>query len=187
MKKKLIAALCVQLTLVAMLLCYNQVFSALISKYGKEYSVPVYMDCCTAYHVDSDSEELRYAIDVYTKESVDTEGKEYKSIPNEIGEFRLEAPEPGVIVIANADYYIKDTALGERMNKIFERNSKTSRFQSLYPLSMENDVRLNFKVFGSKTELISVTINGKSPEDFFAENISEYEENNSFYDSFFDS
>ena len=175
MRKKLIAAVCVQLAAVVFILCYSDMIAVLMDKNGKEISLPCGIGGCQ-YEIDTDREAIKnYYIDFY----------EYSPMPDGLEKQRaykdnsengnivglqtyrnyINDPEaPDYCMDLWGQYTIEDRTVGDRLYRYFRDHSEFS--PQFY---MNNDVRANLIIYRSRVKLVSVTVNGMDVSDYFSD------------------
>lgn len=172
MRKKLIIALTLQLTAVAVIFAFSPVMEYLTDQYGTEYSFRAELTNCF----------IEYDNEMNNRYNLEFEGMENNTVYKKIqrNEYRDISDHGNIIwlYIYNNDisYYgsipINDEETGRNLRNAYSSHIlENSTDESFYDYVFNNyyDIRANIRVFGSRIKLISLTVDGKDAETFFRE------------------
>ncbi len=184
MRKKLIAALAVQLAAVVFLLSFSGIMSALVDKYGKTLSVECLFDY-NGYFTGNDGEEItdfylsfyNYAVkldDIARGGYSDCTGNinyVYLSVYNDekYTSYSSENNDENVKADIWGTYAFKDKEIGEKVYQYGEK--RLERAYDIFPRSFykNNKITANIRVYRSRVKLLSITINGIDIEEYFSD------------------
>ena len=171
MRKKLIAALAVQLAGVALILCFSIMTSALTEKYGKIYSVPCRaggLDCI----LDTDDGSVRnYCINFYNYRCEQTDGFERYASYKDDSEgdnylYVCSYTEKNRVLSISVDgwYVIDDKETGDDLYRFFYDHDYA--YEKLFETK---EITANIKVYRDRVKLVSVTVEGEDITDYLRE------------------
>ena len=171
MRKKLIAALAVQLAGVALILCFSLMTSALTEKYGKIYSVPCnipYVDMIPDPDSDTPKNycivfqnyrcEKTDGFERYANYKDDSEGDNYLYVFSHTKENCVPSIEFG------GGYVIDDRETGKVLHHL--SCYRDYYFQDLFAAK---EITANIKVYRDRVKLVSVTVEGEDIIDYLRE------------------
>ena len=171
MRKKLFAALALQLAGVALILCFSLMTSALTEKYGKIYSVPCYVSHMDIIpDPDSDSPK-NYGINFYNYGCEQTEGferyanyKDDSERDNYLYVFSHTKENCVPSISVDGWYVIDDRETGKVLHHL--SCYRDYYFQDLFAAK---EVTANIKVYRDRVKLVSVTVEGEDIIDYLRE------------------
>lgn len=173
MRKKMIAALCVQLAAVLIIFCFSPVTKAITERYGTDYSLRAGLDYCWSgkLYGGGDYYSLELSTGYLNSDPVGVPGRRYHDVAPEgyyVNLYRLDEDH----VNFTASVKLNDNALGEKLYRAFNDNFMDNSTDGGFDPGVFNNyynVEAHIRIFGNRVMLRSVTVNGRDIEDFFRE------------------
>ncbi len=175
MRKKIIAAAAVQIAAALLLLTVSPLWAFALEKYGTEYTVNSTSVWCDGSYTDEDG-HFMFCVECEKQhvDGLEHPVSEYVDITDD-SLIYLYASGSKSNVRINMTYYIKDTALSEKLSSLYNYDTDNmDAFELADILNLRSRIvntvySVKIKVFGSRVKLISVTADGKELETYLSE------------------